>query len=226
MTEHSADYHDYVFRDGNLVGDFESMYRYSSAVPWHQDEQANWVDVRLTMEMLRDLGPFAEIHDLGCGLGYYLSLLRNRVGAVECAAFGYDISATACEKASALFPAFQFRTLDLTQSASGEPAHAAARPSGRRLFVIRGTLWYVFPQLAQVVRTARRMTTGGDTLLVVQNFPPIDKPFVGKDVIPDQAALIRHFSEAFVPVRHLWYQDALKTANDNWFIGLFSPRHP
>lgn len=49
---HSTDYHDYVFRDGKLVGEFEDMYKNSSKVPWHQDEQANWIDVRLTREIL------------------------------------------------------------------------------------------------------------------------------------------------------------------------------
>ena len=29
MTGISKDYHDYVFRDGKLVGEFEAMYRHS-----------------------------------------------------------------------------------------------------------------------------------------------------------------------------------------------------
>jgi hypothetical protein len=48
----STDYHDYVFRDGKLVGEFEEMYLNSATTPWHQDEQENWIDVRLTKEML------------------------------------------------------------------------------------------------------------------------------------------------------------------------------
>lgn len=64
--------------------------------------------------------------------------------------------------------------------------------------------------------------TGGDNLLVIQNFPPLTGPFIGKDVIPNHHALISHFSVDFLPVRHIWYEDTLKSANDNWFIGLFS----
>ena len=52
------------------MAEFEEMYRNSSAMPWFQDEQGNWIDVRLTKEMLRDLGKFDEIHDFGCGTGY------------------------------------------------------------------------------------------------------------------------------------------------------------
>jgi len=34
------DYHEYVFRDGRLVGDFENMYRHSKDVPWDQGNRA------------------------------------------------------------------------------------------------------------------------------------------------------------------------------------------
>lgn len=221
MAERSRDYHDYVFRDGKLVGEFEEMYRHSANVPWHQDEQAGWIDVRLTAEMLRDVAGYDEIHDLGCGLGYYLALLRQIVGGTDCRGFGYDVSQTACEQAAALFPSFAFRALDLTQ----QPLEAPVRPAtqrARRLFAIRGTLWYVFPKMPQVVALIRSLMSEGESLLVVQNFPPLERPFIGKEVIPDHHALVGHFSDRFSLVRHLWYQDVAKTANDNWFIGLFS----
>jgi trans-aconitate methyltransferase len=114
MAKHSTDYHDYVFLDGELVGEFEEMYQHSALVPWHQDEQADWIDVRLTKELLSDIGPFDEIHDFGCGLGNYLGLIRERLGATVCQCFGYDISVTACIKAKQQFPDFQFVQLDLT----------------------------------------------------------------------------------------------------------------
>lgn len=64
----------------------------------------------------------------------------------------------------------------------------------------------------------------GDKLLVVQNFPPIKSEFIGKDVIPNHFALIKHFERMFSLVRHIWYEDALKSTNDNWFIGFFSTK--
>jgi SAM-dependent methyltransferase len=223
MQKHSADYHDYVFRDGKLVGEFEDMYRFSQGVPWHQDEQANWIDVRLTEQLLRDLAPFAEIHDLGCGLGFYLALMRERLGGEQCAAFGYDVSKTACSRAREKFPEFTFRALDLTLE---EPprAESAAATAQRRLFTLRGTLWYVFPKIAAVVRVIRGLMRPDDLLLVAQNFLPLEREFIGKDVIPDHAALIAHFGASFRTVRHLWYEDTLRAANDNWFIGLFTPK--
>ena len=54
MTK-STDYHDYVFRNGQLVGEFEEMYRNSSSTPWNQDKQEEWIDIKLTLQILKDL---------------------------------------------------------------------------------------------------------------------------------------------------------------------------
>lgn len=220
MTKLSTDYHDYVFRNGKLLGQFEEMYQNSATTPWHQDQQDNWIDVRLTNQMFRDIEPFEEIHDLGCGLGNYLELMKASLGAPDCKCFGYDISATACAKARQQFPAFHFAQLDLT-SVSITPT-LDTHNSNRRLFMIRGTLWYVFPKLDIVIDKIRGLMAGSDKLLVVQNFPPLTGPFIGQEVIPNHHALINHFSSAFSPLRHIWYEDTLKATNDNWFIGFFS----
>jgi hypothetical protein len=108
----STDYHDYVFREGKLVGEFEEMYRNSATTPWHQDEQEHWIDVRLTKKILQDLGRFQQIHDFGCGTGDYLDLMAKHSLTTNGKSYGYDVSATACEKA------VSFSVLDLTQRAT------------------------------------------------------------------------------------------------------------
>jgi SAM-dependent methyltransferase len=210
--EGSTDYHDYVIKDGRLIGDFEGMYRHSSEVPWHQDQQTNAIDLKMTIAMLKGLGPFDEIHDIGCGFGYYLDLLQKQIPA---AGFGYDVSETACKKAGELFPQSRFSVLDITRDA------LTAQGQARRLVSLRATLWYVFPHMEAVTRNLRASVGPNDILLISQNFPPLDKAFVGKEVIPDHLALVRHFG-SFRCLRHCWYDDSLKTTNDNWFVGLFS----
>ena len=111
----STDYHDYVFREGKLVAEFEEMYRNSATIPWRQDEQEHMIDVRLTKEILRGLGRFQEIHDFGCGTGHYLDLMARHSLAADGKRYGYDVSATACEKAANFFPNSNFSVLDLTQ---------------------------------------------------------------------------------------------------------------
>lgn len=110
----SIDYHDYVFREGKLVGEFEEMYRNSATTPWHQDEQENWIDVRLTKEILQDLGRFQQIHDFSCGTGHFLDLMAKQSLATNGKSYGYDVSATACEKATSFFPNSIISVLDLT----------------------------------------------------------------------------------------------------------------
>jgi len=37
----SDDYHDYVIKNGKLIGEFDQMYLKSKNIPWHQDKQEN-----------------------------------------------------------------------------------------------------------------------------------------------------------------------------------------
>jgi len=109
----SNDYHDYVIKDGKLIGEFEQMYIKSQVIPWHQDRQENWLDVRLTIELLKSYGPFDLICDFGCGLGYFLNHIAQSCGTVESVLYGYDISETACIKGKSIFPHITFDQFDL-----------------------------------------------------------------------------------------------------------------
>ena len=204
------------------MGEFEEMYRNSAVTPWHQDEQENWIDVRLAKEILQDLGRFHQIHDFGCGTGHYLDLMAKHSLATNGKSYGYDVSATACEKAANFFPNSSFSVLDLTQGTTNNEQRTTNNEQPTRLFMIRGTLWYVFPKLTTVIENIANRMHYPDRLLVVQNFPPLHNAFIGKDVLPDHFALLRHFSSYFDVDRHIWYEDRMKAANDNWFIGLFS----
>lgn len=130
MADSARDYHYYVFREGKLIGDFEAMYRNSEEVPWHQDDQQSLIDVRLTREMLSDLKPFSEIHDLGCGLGHYLAILYDMLGSNPSKCFGYDISETACARARNEWPDFEFIQLDLTAFIPRKQIPTAHLPGG------------------------------------------------------------------------------------------------
>lgn len=109
----SDDYHDFVIKGGKLIGEFDQMYQKSKGIPWHQDEQANWLDIRLVIEFLKEHAPFDSITDFGCGLGYFLEISKRTIGKEGGRCFGYDVSSTCCKKAKELFPDFQFGVLDL-----------------------------------------------------------------------------------------------------------------
>ena len=90
------------------------------------------------------------------------------------------------------------------------------------LYVIHATLWYVFPAMENVVMNIYNTMDTGEKLLVVQNFPPLDSAFVGKEVIPTPVALIEWFRKpGFVPLFSIWMENHCSKGNDNWFIVLF-----
>ena len=218
----SRDYHDFVIKDGKLIGEFEQMYRKSEEVPWHQDLDGNRLDVRLVVEMLKESAPYDYICDFGCGLGYFLDVVVKGAGGEGTRGMGFDVSPTCCEKAKELFPGYDFRVLDLMAEDAGAGSNGSdTGKDGKRLFVIRGTLWYVFPEMERVVENIAGITRPGDCLVVSQNFPPLEGSFVGKEVIPDPQAILRWFGSRFIPQKTLWLEDRKSTGNDNWFIVQF-----
>ena len=219
----SDDYHDFVIRDGRLIGEFDQMYKKSRQVPWHQDEQETWLDIRLTIDLLQEYGPFDAICDFVSGLGYFLDIVSRKIGKKECILTGYDISETCCEKARSIFPHIVFHQLDLMDNVK---IHPEITDDGKknRLFMIRGTLWYVFPSISNVVQTIAQNTVMDDYLLISQNFPPLNSDFVGKGTIPDPESLINYFQPYFMPIRTIYLEDKVSKCNDNWFIGFFRRR--
>lgn len=220
----SVDYHDFVIKDGRLVAEFEQMYVKSRDIPWHQDEQEDWLDVRLTIQLLEEYAPFDYICDFGCGLGYFLDILKKKVGTPECKLIGYDISPTALQKAKDFFPYINFHEMDLTEDSGHREKNW--KEGKKRLFTLRGTLWYVFPNMEDVVRNIGTMTLEGDFLLVSQNFPPLESNFVGKETIPNPEVICTWFQKYFNPLKTIWLEDRVRMVkgNDNWFIGVFLRR--
>ncbi|GAI76490.1 unnamed protein product, partial [marine sediment metagenome] len=215
---------------GKLVGKFDQMYRKSRSVPWHQDEQKNWLDVRLTIELLKEYGPFGRISDFGVGYGYFLNQIANYCGADNPALHGYDVSKTACKKGSSLFPDIAFQQFDLMDNYTEDDLEEKRREEKRReeksnaLFMLRGSLWYVFPKINNVVRNISSIVKRGDYFLVSQNFPPLSSNFVGKDVMPNPQAILDLFSTFFKPLKTIWLEDKMSDGNDNWFITIMERR--
>lgn len=170
--------------------------------------------------MLRDRGPVSQVVDYGCGLGYYLDTLVRGLGAQR--GQGFDISETAVLKARNLFPDCNFQQADLTVTNNPLLKVNSDESGSAVLHVIRGTLWYVFPKLEAVVGNLVAKLSPADALVVIQNFPPLDSDFVGKEVIPNPDALIGHFTaQSVILESSIWYEKCQGHSNDSWFIGVF-----
>lgn len=74
------DYHDYVFKDGKLVGKFDEMYKYSAEIPWHQDKTVYSVFSEIDIAILKQY-KYESICEIGCGLGYFSNRLYSEISS-------------------------------------------------------------------------------------------------------------------------------------------------
>jgi hypothetical protein len=136
---------------------------------------------------------------------------------------GADISHTAISRARQLFPKYKFEYLDLCKPVYDVKwvRNLTEREKvPKQLVVTRGCFWYLFPHMEQVVKNISMVTAPGNFLLISQNFPPLEKPFIGKDVIPNPKALLSFFNNYFQLTCKNYLADYTKQENDNWIIAL------
>ena len=218
----SDDYHDYVFKDGKLIGEFEQMYQKSKDTPWHQDKDVDELDYKIALTIASTVSPFSEICEIGCGSGYFLNALR-KLGTDGCKLTGFDVSQTAIKKAKGIFPDFNFKVIDIAESHKSFRTKMNGEvdmPKQKKLTAIRGFSWYVFPHMDNVIRNISDIVDKEQYLLVSQNFPPLDTEFVGKDVIPNPDKLLKYFIPYFKPIVTNWLEDKQRKENNNWFTAL------
>jgi SAM-dependent methyltransferase len=143
----SEPYHRFVFQDGQLVADFESMYQAECTEgfdSWHQDDLARRTDI---VDLLRSL-EFESVIDIGCGKGALLSEAR------AARVVGVDMSPTALQTALRRLPHGEFRCRD---------ALSAADPGERFDLVMLVAVLYYIPEWRRVLELA---ATIGNWLLV------------------------------------------------------------
>lgn len=88
--------HDYVIRDGKLVGDFNGLYR-DCADPWEQTTREQFASDRAVALNLLARVRARRVLELGCGLGDFTDRIRQAGFEVQ----GADVSAAAIARARA-----------------------------------------------------------------------------------------------------------------------------
>jgi 2-polyprenyl-3-methyl-5-hydroxy-6-metoxy-1,4-benzoquinol methylase len=206
------DYHRYVFRDGQLVGQFERMYRESKVVPWKQDQTVDawWAEV--AVRLIEIGAPYGRAIEVGCGLGYFTDKFSRLCQSVV----GVDVSQSAIMKASASFPSLEFSVFDVRKP--------DRRLSGFDLVVVKDVFWYVFPQIDQVVNNLKGMTAPGGSLFIFQSFPNLDQSFVGKDILPNPQQLLRYFRDGFALQQTCQCQEYFRAQDGPMFMALLKKK--
>ena len=183
----SKDYHDYVFKDGEFVGDVDAMYRHSVDVPWHQYRTAYEVGADIDMSIMR-CRRYRTICDAGCGLGYFASRMSRELQSPTGEApdiTGIDTSPTAIESAAARSCDIRFVVADLVSVRPNAP------PAHFDLVVVRDLLWYVCPELERFLEhLSNWVRPEGGHIHITQSFPGGEQ-WVGRDVIGTPEDLLR-----------------------------------
>jgi len=209
----SDDYHDYVFKDGKLIGEFEQMYQKSNQISWHQDKDPDRLDCKIALNILETRAPYQSILDVGCGLGYFTNEI-SKFCKEKRSTFGIDISPAAVRKAQKLFPRIRFEVLDISEDLMNKTGR------GRRsydLVIVRGLFWYVFPKIKKVCQNIVDLIDKKGYILVQQNFPPPNSNFVGKEVLPNPETLLSYFKSKIDEIVVNYLEDNKQNqSNDNW----------
>jgi hypothetical protein len=145
------------------------------------------------------------------------------LGTDGCKLTGFDVSQTAIKKAKEVFPDFNFKVIDVTESHKTFKAKLVKEQNitkHRTLTAIRGFFWYVFPHIDNVIRNISYLVDKEQYLLVSQNFPPLGTEFIGKDVIPNPDKLLEFFTPNFMPVVTNWQENKHSKENNNWLTAL------
>lgn len=167
----SEDYHDYVIRDGELVGAFEQMYR-NCEDPWHQDEFVPVAeDIALTVLERTDVDS-SRILDIGCGTGRFTSRLADRLGADVVAT---DISRTAVSEAQTRHDRIGGIAAAVPPIPVGEGAVSVA--------VLAELFWYVLDDIDDLFEELRRVLTPEGRVLIVQQFYDPGEQSYGNEVM-------------------------------------------
>ena len=155
------DYHDYVIKDGRLVGNFEKMYQECDD-PWNQSKDL--VASYSKMSCICSLAnlKLKDVLEVGCGFGYYTDLMSRMLP--DTTITGLDISKTAVEKARSLFPKIQF----LKGNISGNDFQwgGVYRYDG---MIFAEVMWFLLKDF-DMIRRRLRENFSGKYLLINQTF--------------------------------------------------------
>ena len=203
---HSSDYHDYVFKDGELVGEFEQMYRHVDD-PWHCRDQVDSLDNALLLALVRhSVSQPARVLDLGCGLGALTARILNELPGGEIHAC--DVSPTAIAKAGARYPGIRFFVHDLRGDGK------LPFPSGSLDVVTMAQLvWYILPELNAVLRDVYALLRARGRLAVLQYFPHPDEQKYGRELLGSPAELVARVSAAGFEIQREVYINRTRPQN-------------
>ena len=161
---------DYIFKtnpsgDLKFVGNFEEFYKFEED-PWQQSgntgEMSSYYEWSRT-RLLNRLCPNEDdnILEIGSGLGFLTKLISEEFPYTTCD--GLDISKTAVDKSSRVFPDLNFF--------QGDICSENFRISSKYDFILLSQiLWYIVESFPVVIKNCNKMLNKNGKLIITQAF--------------------------------------------------------
>ena len=183
-------YQDYVISNGKFIGDFEAMYE-NCEDPWHQSEPDHIFDSRRQIAInfcnrLRSKYSISKVVELGCGFGHLTESLRKSNFDV----IGTDVSKTAIDKASKLYPDAKFKQLnfnDFDELFSLQP----------NILIMAEITWYILEDLDEFLIRLKQYSKESKTPVFLIHLLATYEPGVqkyGADKFTNLEEIIRYFN--------------------------------
>ncbi|MFB6197791.1 MAG: class I SAM-dependent methyltransferase [Halobacteriaceae archaeon] len=194
-------YHDYVIREGELIGRFEEMYQQCED-PWHQDEGDRLKEQIALLTLLDADKKIESMLDIGCGKGRFTRLLVDSLKPKTVT--GMDVSPTALDTAAERNPEQEFLAVDVPP--------IPVEDDSFDLVVAAEVFWYVLTSLKTLLQEIDRVLEPGGLVLVLLYFP--DDQQYGNEIVDSTDDLLE-----LVPFNTV---KTIRIDNDGQqFIGLF-----
>jgi trans-aconitate methyltransferase len=141
-------YHDFVIKNGRLIGDFEGLYT-NEDDPWHQTSSEWRFDSRRVLalnwcERLREKFGANKVVELGCGFGYLTEDLRKK----GFNSLGIDISSAAILKAKTLHPDSSYINSDVSNFSLLSSFDAD-------IYILADITWYILDKLEEFIKNIK-----------------------------------------------------------------------
>lgn len=198
MSKLSDDYHDYVFRDGKVLGKFDEMYTNSKDVPWHQDIASQRVVVDIDIAILNHFlqsENISSVCDVGCGLGYVTARLYSEfsVNKEDLSVVGLDISIVAATRAKEKFPKITFYGLNILKD---DYSHLKEKFD---LIYMKDVIWYVYEDIEFFISCISDLLKPNGIIYVMQSVPSREE-FVGSEIFPTTRSISQFLNNYFSPI--------------------------
>jgi SAM-dependent methyltransferase len=198
MRVKSSNYHDYVIKDGRLVGAFEEMYQ-DHPDPWSCNSHSGSFDNDLFVAGVRRVMPAGgALLDIGCGLGALSARLRREIPAIG-RMTAWDISAEAVAKADAQWNGGQDSKIAFAVSDVRQPD--IYLPAGLDAVSMAQIIWYILPEVTAILGKIHAALKADGHLVILQSFLPPERQGYGREYMTGPADLVALVNRAgFTPV--------------------------